>query len=112
MRAFVIPAALLALLGGAAAVPAGELPRLEGYVLGKPGQAAPDVLGEKPGGEVTVRGAGRQASPHLDEGAFAGFPTDALNFTLVARVARVGPASKGAKFGLVIRAGLAGNDKA
>jgi hypothetical protein len=90
----------------------GGTPELRGFVLGKGDSPAPNVLEAKSGGRLSVSGTGRRASAHLDEGGFAGFSTEELNFTFVARMKGAVGGGKGARFGLAVQAGLAGNDKA
>ncbi len=104
-------AALLVLSSWAAPARAAEAPELRRFVLGKPVPAAP-VRASPEAGRITVTGLGRVASGHLDEGAFVGLETKALNFTFVARVVGAEGGGKGARYGLTARAGLAGNDKA
>ena len=106
-----VGAILLAILA-AGPLGAAEVPKMRAYVLGKPDQPAPDMLRSSEAGACTVKAVGRDAYGHMDEGVFAGFETDAPAFTLVARISKGIEGGASPKFGLVVRAGLAGNDKA
>lgn len=102
----------LTLLSFAASSASAAAPELRGFVLGKEDGPASDVLKAGSGERVSVTGAGRRASAHLDEGAFAGLATEELNFTFVARLTGATGGGKSARYGLAARAGLAGNEKA
>lgn len=82
---------------------------MRGYLYGemeKDGTPAPREIMTRERDVVTLRLAGRESYGGSDEGAFAGFETDALAFELVARVARAPEGLKDPKYGVVIRESL------
>jgi len=63
-------------------------------------------------GSFVLVGAGHESNNGTDEAAFAGFETEALNFTFVARVAKVENPGSIPKIGITARAGIEGAEKA
>jgi hypothetical protein len=105
-------AMLLLFVAAMAPPPLGaEAPKLEGYVLGAPGPA-PAVVSAAADGAITVNGSGRDSWGGRDEGAFAGFQTPATNFTFIARIAKVPAEMRNARFGITLREGLKGYERA
>ncbi len=98
--------------GGPAAALAGQddRPPLETHVLG--GAADPDLLEGHKDGRYTLTGRGREAYMGRDEGSFAGFKTEASNFTITARITEGPEGTPNPKYGISVRAGLEGTDKA
>jgi hypothetical protein len=111
-RQFTRLVALSFLFAVSASLPANELPKVQGHILQLPDQPAGDLVSSKANGELSVTGMGRETSGHMDHGTFAGFRTDALNFTFIARVKEFGPIVPGTRIGIIARQGLEGNDRA
>ena len=104
--------ALAFLLMATLATRAAEMPKLSAYVLGKADQPAPEMLSMQGDEACTVKAVGREATAGNDEGVFAGFQTEAPHFTFVARIAKGIADGTVPKYGLAVRPGLTGNEKA
>ncbi len=75
-------------------------------------EPAPEAsLGQWEGGALTLQATGREAYMGRDEATFAGFRTDASNFTFVARVVKAPSGTPNPKYGVTVRDGLSGTDK-
>lgn len=85
-------------------------PALTPAVLGDPKADAASLLTTDKD-TLTLKAAGRESYGGRDDGTFAGMKTDALHFTFTARIAK-GAEGKNPKFGITVRTGLAGSEKA
>lgn len=87
-----------------------DAPESRAYVLG--GQADLSLIRPAENGGMVLQAGGRESYGGMDEGSFYGFQTDALHFTLTVRIISATEAGPNAKFGLTLREGLRGPEKA